>query len=78
METVLQYIPNEFESFSKLNMPRAVKVKCMNYPLTTPLSFFKKYPQYFEVTDLDVTIGSFKVRRSLTLQKRIESYVKNH
>ncbi|PBJ73808.1 hypothetical protein BCY84_13536 [Trypanosoma cruzi cruzi] len=72
INTVLQYIPNEWAAFTDLNIPEEVRVKCMGKPSLRAFHYFEKYPQYFEVRQQGITDHSFYVRRSLALQRKTE------
>nr|CCC89668.1 conserved hypothetical protein [Trypanosoma congolense IL3000] len=69
INTVLQYIPNEWSPFADLGIPEEVRVKCMGKPAVKALQFFEKYPQYFEVRQQGRTEHTFQVRRSVALQR---------
>ncbi|EKF31108.1 hypothetical protein MOQ_005061 [Trypanosoma cruzi marinkellei] len=72
INTVLQYIPNEWSAFTDLNIPEEVRVKCMGKPFVRAFHYFEKYPQYFEVRQQGIADHSFYVRRSLALQRKTE------
>lgn len=71
IEELLLYVPNEWTPFVNLDIPEAVKVKCMGYPVVRPLEFFAKHPNYFEVRVQDSRGSTFLLRRSAALQQRI-------
>lgn len=76
IEEVLKYIPNEWSSFVDLQIPKDVKVRCMNYPHIATSSFLRKYPQYFDTKfNQGDNNNTFFVRRSEALQARINRYV---
>lgn len=71
LEEVLMYIPNEWFSYTALEIPIAVRRGCMGYPTMKPRAFFNQYPQFFEVRPHERGNHTFYVRRSLPLQQRI-------
>ncbi|KEG13263.1 hypothetical protein DQ04_01111000 [Trypanosoma grayi] len=72
INTVLQYIPNEWSPFTDLGIPEEVRVKCMGKPSVKAFQYFEKYPQYFEVRQQGLAEHTFYVRRSLALQRNLE------
>lgn len=72
INTVLQYIPNEWSPFTELGIPEEVRVRCMGKPAVKAFQYFEKHPQYFEVRQQGLTDHTFYVRRSLALQRSTE------
>ncbi|RNF19506.1 uncharacterized protein Tco025E_04129 [Trypanosoma conorhini] len=72
INTVLQYIPNEWSPFAELGIPEEVRVKCMGKPNVKAFQYFEKYPQYFELRQQGIADHTFYVRRSLALQRSTE------
>ncbi|KAH9599446.1 hypothetical protein LSM04_001702 [Trypanosoma melophagium] len=72
INTVLQYIPNEWSPFTELRIPEEVRVKCMGKPSVKAIQYFERYPQYFEVRQQSLAEHTFYVRRSLALQRSLE------
>ncbi|ORC89645.1 uncharacterized protein TM35_000111790 [Trypanosoma theileri] len=72
INTVLQYIPNEWSAFTDLRIPEEVRVKCMGKPNVKAIQYFERYPQYFEVRQQSLAEHTFYVRRSLALQRSLE------
>ncbi|KAG8341348.1 hypothetical protein TRVL_07823 [Trypanosoma vivax] len=73
INTVLQYIPNEWSPFTELGIPEEVRVKCMGKPSLKASEFFEKYPQYFEIRQQGLADHTFYVRRSMALQRSQQS-----
>ncbi|AAZ10216.1 uncharacterized protein TEOVI_000541900 [Trypanosoma equiperdum] len=72
LNTVLQYIPNEWSPFTELGIPEEVRVRCMGKPGLKAMQFFERYPQYFEVRQQGRGEHTFHVRRSMALQRSQE------
>lgn len=72
--TVLKFIPNEWASYTDLNIPDEVRKSCIGKP---PKKFFDSNPRYFEVRFNPHRAHTFEVRRSLALQQYTASQQKS-